>query len=81
METRKSGVLIMWKRLKKSGYFKSLAILTSGSLVGTGITAIAEVARTWIFPAEEIGIYTFLIAFPIFIANSLVSQLKLFLIQ
>jgi len=51
-------------RLKKSGYFKSLAILTSGSFIGALITAGTEVARTRIFPADYIGAYAFLIAFP-----------------
>ena len=54
----------MLKKLFKSGYFKSLAILTSGSLIGALITAGTEVARTWIFPAELVGVSSFLIAFP-----------------
>ena len=41
-----------------------MAILTSGSLIGAVITAAAEVARTWIFPADSIGVYSFLLAFP-----------------
>lgn len=55
----------MLKRIFKSGFFKSLAILASGSLIGALITAVCEVARTWIFPKDEVGIYTFLIAIPL----------------
>lgn len=49
----------------KSTFFKSFVILASGSLVGTLIIAICEVARTWIFPKDAIGIYTFLLTVPL----------------
>ena len=57
------------KRILKSNFFKSLAILASGSLIGALITAVCEVARTWIFPENEVGIYTFLIAVPLMFIN------------
>ena len=57
------------RKLIGSHFFKSLAILASGSLIGTAITAACEVGRTWIFPAENLGIYTLLLTFPhLFIA-------------
>lgn len=34
-------------------------------LLGALITAVCEVARTWIFPKDEVGIYTFLLAIPL----------------
>lgn len=55
----------MRKRLFGSQYFKHLAILASGSVIGALITAVSEVARTWIFSPEAVGIYTFLLAFPL----------------
>lgn len=39
-------------------------MLTGGSFIGTIIIAISEVARTWIFPKEYVGIYTFLLTIP-----------------
>lgn len=54
----------MLKRLFKSSFLKSLAVLTGGSFIGTIIIAISEVARTWIFPTEYVGIYTFLLTIP-----------------
>ena len=54
----------MIKKMFKSGYFKALAVLTSGSLIGALITGVAEIARTWIFPADLVGVYSFLLAFP-----------------
>ena len=49
----------------KSDFIRSLAILASGSVIGAIITAVAEIARTWIFSPETVGIYTFLLAFPL----------------
>lgn len=48
----------------KSGFFRSLSILASGSLLGTLIIAVCEVAKTWIFPKDTIGVYTFLLSVP-----------------
>ena len=55
----------MIKKIFKSGFLKSLLILASGSLIGAVIIAVCEIARTWIFPKEEVGVYTFLIAIPL----------------
>ena len=45
-------------------YLKALAVLTSGSLVGAVITVLQEIVQTRIFTAEDIGIYTYLLAIP-----------------
>lgn len=55
----------LFNKIFKSGFFKSLVILASGSLIGTLIIAICEVARTWIFPKDAVGIYTFLLTVPL----------------
>ena len=52
-------------KIFKSSFFKSLVILASGSIIGTLIIAICEVARTWIFPKDAVGIYTFLLTIPL----------------
>ena len=53
------------KMVLKSGFLKSLIILASGSIIGSLIIAVCEIARTWIFTKESVGIYTFLITIPL----------------
>ena len=53
------------QKLKESRYFKSLAILAGGSLLGTLCTALYQVVQTWIYTPESIGVYTFLTAVPL----------------
>lgn len=50
---------------KNSRYFKSLTVLTSGTLLGTVFTAIYQVAQTWIYTPESIGVYAFLTTVPL----------------
>lgn len=52
-------------KVKESNYFKALVTLTSGSFLGAIIIAIYQIFRTHIFTADEIGIYTFLLAIPL----------------
>lgn len=52
--------------LKNNSFFlKSLAMLTSGSLIGSLITALQQILQTRIFSDESIGIYTYLLAIPL----------------
>lgn len=55
----------MLKKLFKSGFLNSLVILASGSFIGVLIIAACEVARTWVFPQSEIGIYSYLVTIPL----------------
>ncbi|AEV29453.1 membrane protein involved in the export of O-antigen and teichoic acid [Sphaerochaeta pleomorpha str. Grapes] len=51
-------------KLQSSKYFQALAILTSGSLIGAFIIALQQILQTRIFSANDIGIFTFLLAIP-----------------
>lgn len=55
----------IWQGRKNSRYFKSLAVLTGGTLLGTVFTAIYQVAQTWIYAPEAIGVYVFLTTVPL----------------
>ncbi len=55
----------MIKKVLKSGFFRSLLVLASGSVIAALINAVCEVAGTWIFPKDAIGVYTFLLAIPL----------------
>ena len=52
-------------RIKGSPYVSSLATLVGGTLLGTVFTAIYQVAQTWIYTPESIGVYTFLTTVPL----------------
>ena len=53
------------KRKLQKEYLKSLAILTSGSMVSILLTAFYQILQTRIFSAEIIGNYSFLMTFPL----------------
>lgn len=55
----------MIKKIIQSGFFKSMMVLASGSIAGAIIIAVCEVARTWIFPKDAVGVYAFLLAVPL----------------
>ena len=52
-------------KLRHSRYFKALALLASGSLLGTLFTAVYQVVQTWIYTPDTIGVYNFLTAIPL----------------
>ena len=56
---------LLTTKFKKSGYFKALVVLASGSFIGAAITGISEIVATWIYPAADRGAYTFLTAVPL----------------
>lgn len=49
----------------KSTFFKSLAILASGSLIAQLFTALQQPLLTRIFSAEQLGAYTYLLSIPV----------------
>lgn len=52
-------------KIKGSKFIKALAVLTSGSVVGSVFIAIYQILQPRVFTADEIGIYTYLLAIPI----------------
>jgi len=46
-------------------YLKSLAILTSGSVIALLINAVFQILQTRIFTENDIGVYTYLMAIPL----------------
>ena len=52
----------MIDRLKNSPFFKSILLLSSGSIIAQGIRAISTPILTRIYSPESMGIYTYLIS-------------------
>lgn len=52
----------MIERLKNSPFFKSIFLLSSGSIIAQGIRAISTPVLTRIYSPESMGIYTYLIS-------------------
>ena len=52
----------MIERLRTSHFFKSIVLLSSGSIIAQGIRAIATPILTRIYSPESMGIYTYLIS-------------------
>lgn len=52
-------------KIKSSRFIKSLMILTSGSVVGSIFIAVYHILQPYVFTADEIGVYTYLMAIPL----------------
>ena len=48
--------------IKKNSFLKNIALLASGSVIAQGIAVICSPVLTRLYSAEEIGIYSYLIA-------------------